>query len=370
MEILTLSIGRNILKEGSRDRHRMALYARHMDAFHIVVLTRREHAYDSVIHEGALHLYPTNSRSRAMMLIDAFRIAYRILKLDKGDPRTITAQDPLELGLLSFLLSKFTRTPYTVQVHGDYFSDAWEEGSIMRRLRRRMIPFVLSHAQKIRVVSERIRNSFLRIGIPENKIQVLPIRPELDVFLKAGEYRKLPSAFTVLTASRLAPEKNILLLVRAFSRLHTKYPDTRLRIVGEGSEYAKIEACIHELGITEAVAILPWTPHVEHEMANAHVFALASLHEAYGLVLIEALATGTPLVTTDVGCVGEVVKDGEHGIVVSVNDEFAFSEALIRMYEQSEVRKRAGIEGRMLGGRLAQVSEDVFAEEWVAHHSV
>jgi glycosyltransferase involved in cell wall biosynthesis len=104
-------------------------------------------------------------------------------------------------------------------------------------------------------------------------------------------------------------------------------------------------------------------------MAHAHVFALASLHEAYGLVLIEALATGTPVVTTNVGCVNEVVKDGDHGIIVPVNDEEAFGKALLRMYEQSEFRVQAGLHGRTLGQVLARESEDTYAEEWVAHHS-
>jgi glycosyltransferase involved in cell wall biosynthesis len=369
MEIVTLSIGRNILKVGSRDRLRMALYARYTDAFHIIVLSRRTHGYHEDVHEGDLHVYPTNSTSRVTMLVDAFRIAYRILKKKKGYPRTITAQDPIELGLLSYFLSMLTKVPYTVQIHGDYYSDAWAEGSITRRLRRRVIPFVLWHAAKVRVVSERIKKSLLRLGVSEETVYVLPIRPELDVFLKAGEHKELPLAFTVLTASRLASEKNIPLLICAFSKLHALYPDTRLRIVGEGDERLRIESCVKDCGLEGAVTMLPWDAHIEHEMANAHVFALASLHEAYGLVLIEALATGTPVVTTDVGCANEVVRDGEHGLVVPVNDEEALAHALIRMYEQGEFRVHAGMHGRLLGQTLSRVSEDTYAKEWVAHHS-
>ena len=370
MEIVTLSIGRNILKSGSRDRLRMALYARHMDAFHIVVLTRRTHGYSEVVHEGNLHLYPTNSRSRLMMLIDAFRSTVGILRNGNTHVRTLTAQDPLELGVLSYLTSKYTKTPYTVQVHGDYYSDAWTEGSITRRLRRRVIPFVLRHAQKVRVVSERIRASLIRIGVPDTKIHVLPIRPELDVFRTAGEHKQLPEAFTVLTASRLAPEKNIPLLIHAFALLHKKYPEVRLRIAGEGEEQSRIETCIKRLRLEDAVTLIPWTHSIAYEMANAHVFALASLHEAYSLVLIEALATGTPVVTTDVGCVGEVVQDGVHGIVVPVGDEVAFGAALTRMYEAPRFRSEAGLNGCALREALARVSEDTYAKEWVSCHSL
>ena len=369
MEIVTLSIGRNILKSGSHDRTRMTLYAKHLNALHIIILSRYEHEYADDIHEGNLHLYPTNSRSRFTMVIDAGRIAYRILKTRTATECTLTAQDPLELGLLSYLLSRSTKVPYTVQVHGDYYSPEWSEGSVIRKMRRRIIPFVLRHASKVRVVSERIRRSLEAIGISDSTMGVLPVRPVLELFLRATRTRPEGSPFVVLTASRFATEKNIPFLIRAFKTLHERHPDTVLRITGSGNERERIEAAITSCGLKKVVTILPWTEHIEIEMANADVFALASLHESYGLVLIEALASGTPVVTTDVGCVGEVIQDGVHGHVIAVNDTEVYEKALIDMYEDVEFRKRAGQAGRKLALRLATQNEEEYAKKWVALHS-
>jgi glycosyltransferase involved in cell wall biosynthesis len=237
-------------------------------------------------------------------------------------------------------------------------------------MRRTVLPFVLRHATRVRVVSERIKQSLLRIDICESKIAVLPIRPELEVFVKASTANTKWEAFTVLTASRFAPEKNIPLLVRAFKRLHDRHTDTRLRIRGDGSELARIEHEVEACRLHDVVMILPWADDIATEMAKAHVFALASLHEAYGLVLIESLASGTPVVTTDVGCVGETVKHELHGLVVPTQDERAFGDALIRMHDDMKLRERAVHAGYTCTHTLLRESEEAYAKQWVALHSV
>jgi glycosyltransferase involved in cell wall biosynthesis len=302
------------------------------------------------------------------MLIDALRIAMKCVHQKPEMPTTVTAQDPLELGMLAYVISRLTRIPYTVQVHGDYMSSYWTENSFMRRARRTVLPFVLRHATVVRVVSERIRRSLLAIGIGDASIVVLPIRPELELFLDARRTHKKWQTFTVLTASRLAPEKNIPLLVRAFKRLHDCHSDVRLRIAGEGIERARIEHEIDVCGLREVVTVLPWVHDIGEEMARANVFALASFHEAYGLVLIEALASGTPVVTTDVGCVGEVVRHEVHGLVVPVGDERTFGEALVRMYEDTNFRNDVTKAGQVCAQGLLGSGEDVYAKQWVATH--
>jgi glycosyltransferase involved in cell wall biosynthesis len=369
MELVTLSTSRNILKPESRDRARMRVYGGHLSQFHIVVLTRRRHGFCEVIHEENVHLYPTNSRNIFLMLIDAFRIARTILKeRSTQDSITVTAQDPLETGLIARVLGRLYKVPYTVQVHGDYYSPYWTEGSLIRYMRRWLIPFVVAEAKKVRVVSSRVAESLVRRGVSRKKIVVLPIRPELDVFLQTTRPQK-SELFTVLTVSRFAREKNIPLIVRAFARVQRAHPEMRLRIVGEGGEHKRIMKEIVSEGIESSVSCEPWTDTIAEYMASADVFVLASLHESYGLVLVEALATGTPVITTDVGCAQSVVKDGEHGIVIPVANEQKMYDALVRMYEDEALRVSAGERGRALGRQLAEVTEEAYAKEWVATHS-
>lgn len=366
MEVLTISLGRNILKQGSREYVRMQGYAKHLEALHVVVLTRREHGYTEVVHEGNLHLYPTNSLSRILMLWDAFFISRKIAKETRREPLVISAQDPLEIGWLCALLSRLRGTRLHVQVHGDYFSGAgWVGSSWTRRLRRRVALFLLRHAPHIRVVSERIKKTLVVCGVPAERMTVLPIRPEIESFLATSREMHTDAPCTFLYVGRLAEEKDIPRILRAFVRVHGAYPATRLRIVGDGEMKNDIVSLISALHVSDAVSLVPWTEDVPNEMVNADIFLLASLHEAYALTLVEAMATGLPIITTDVGCVGEVVVDGVQGIVVYEDGVAPYASAMERMVTDIPLRKSCGRAGKEAARALARVSADQYAQAWV-----
>lgn len=371
MEVLAVSLGRNILNPKSRDRVRMAQYAKHLDAYHIIVLTTRQHGYHYPTHEGALHVYPTNSCSRYTMLIDAFCIGRKIAHEMRSTDRVITAQDPLEIGWLSFVLAKVTGIPLHIQVHGDYFStDAWCGHSWLRRVRRLFALMLLRQTATIRVVSLRIRDSLVERGLSPNTVTVLPIRSELEVFLRTSYvYRTVPP-YTFLFIGRLAPEKNIQRIVRAFALVHTRIPEVRLHIVGRGSEEDIIADMIRSQHLTDVVTLFPWTEDVSRELARTDIFLLASFHEAYALTLVEAMSVGLPLITTDVGCVGEVVQDGVHGIVVREFDDASYARAMERMVTDSEFRIQCGKNGKETAGMLASYTEEEYAKAWVTSLSL
>jgi glycosyltransferase involved in cell wall biosynthesis len=129
----------------------------------------------------------------------------------------------------------------------------------------------------------------------------------------------------VLACGRLTPDKNYPFLVRAFARM--KDTNARLVILGEGAERGRIEAEIVRLGLEGRVSLrgyadpAPW-------YGNASCFAMTSSRETFGLVIVEALAAGLPVVTTASGGPDEIVDHGHYGRVVEQADEAAFAEAL------------------------------------------
>ncbi len=365
MHVLTISLGRNILRRG-REQERMKGYAHHLAEFSIIVLTRKEHGFTDVMHEGNLHIYPTNSRNRFMMLVDAFLIARRIVHAQREMPMVISAQDPLEIGWVSYVVARMTRIHFHVQVHGDYFSsEAWVGRSLLRRVKRFCALVLLRRAPFIRVVSERIKASLVARGIAATKITVLPIRPELEAFLSHTHGVRTTPPYTFLFIGRLAPEKNIARIVRAFALVHKEHPEARLRIVGEGSEKEKLITLVKSLGLHDAVTFLPWTDDVSKEMAQADIFLLASQHEAYALTLVEAMAVGLPLITTDVGCVGEVIQDGVHGIVVREESDAAYAVAMSTLYEDAHLQQVYGKAGKEVACTVATTTPETYAESWV-----
>jgi glycosyltransferase involved in cell wall biosynthesis len=93
---------------------------------------------------------------------------------------------------------------------------------------------------------------------------------------------------------------------------------------------------------------------------------VASEHEAYGLVLIEAMAVGIPIITTDVGCVGEVFKDGEHGVVVRTAGDAGYAAALRTLLADADMRRACGHRAKETAQTLSEtVTSGAYVRTWV-----
>ncbi len=135
----------------------------------------------------------------------------------------------------------------------------------------------------------------------------------------------------VLSVSRLSEEKDIPTLLRAFLQVHGQRPQARLLLAGEGPARSMLQRLVAELGLDEVVALPGRISKPRAWMQAATVFALASQYEGFGNVLIEALASGTPVVSTDCP-VGprEILDGGRFGSLVPVADPAAMARALMQ----------------------------------------
>jgi glycosyltransferase involved in cell wall biosynthesis len=137
----------------------------------------------------------------------------------------------------------------------------------------------------------------------------------------------------ILGVGRLAPSKDFPTLLKAFAHIHRKHP-ARLLILGEGRKRAQLEALASELGIVEDVSFPGFEPNPYAFMARASVFVLSSAWEGLPNALIEALACGCPVVSTN--CPSgpqEILGNGEFGPLVPVGDDRALAEAILHTME-------------------------------------
>jgi glycosyltransferase involved in cell wall biosynthesis len=111
-----------------------------------------------------------------------------------------------------------------------------------------------------------------------------------------------------------------------------------LLIVGSGPERDRLLSLARSLELDECVKILPWARDVASYYKSCDVYVQPSLYEGWGLAVIEALASGAPVVMTDVGCAGEVVRNGETGLVVPPHREQELAEAITRMLADDVLR--------------------------------
>ncbi len=132
----------------------------------------------------------------------------------------------------------------------------------------------------------------------------------------------------IITAGRLAVQKDYPTLIRAFAELRTSR-DVRLLILGEGPQRAELEALIAELGLQGDVAMPGFRPDIANYLRKADIFALTSIWEGFGNVLVQALAARCSIVSTD--CRNgprEILDDGVYGTLTPVGDVSAFARAL------------------------------------------
>lgn len=135
----------------------------------------------------------------------------------------------------------------------------------------------------------------------------------------------------VLGVGRLVDQKDFSTLIRAFAIVRKTRP-ARLVILGDGVEKKKLQSLISELGLEDDVALLGFVENPYAYMSKATVFALSSAWEGFGNVLVEAMAVGTPVVSTN--CESgpeEILDNGKYGELVSVGDREAMAAAILRV---------------------------------------
>ncbi len=130
-------------------------------------------------------------------------------------------------------------------------------------------------------------------------------------------------------ASRLTKEKNIGMAIKAMKGVIKQYPETGLIIVGDGPEKNKLKAESRKLKAN--VVFENWTDDLASFYKTADLFLLTSNYEGYGRTVIEAMVANCPVVMTDVGIAGEIIKDGYSGLVVPVGNAKKLEEAILRM---------------------------------------
>jgi glycosyltransferase involved in cell wall biosynthesis len=204
----------------------------------------------------------------------------------------------------------------------------------------------MQKCQHIIIPSESLRDILVRDYGLNNRYTVIPTGTNLEPFLQAdGKSLRAEKGWKdqmVLTSvGRLAPEKNWDTLLRAFSKVTVEHPDVRLVLIGDGTARQSLEHLADELGITERVTFTGALPFEEipRYLKAADAFTFASVTETQGLVTIEAMAAGLPIVAVDGPGTRDIVEHGKQGLLVE-NDPDALAGGLHQLLSDPGQRKR------------------------------
>lgn len=332
MKVLSISTDRKVFEEGSAVRARLLEYGKLVEELHVVVFAKRSSGFLAESFPPNIFLYPTNSPGRFFHIPFAIMRALK-MKRQGVSVDVVTTQDPFEAGVAGCIIARIFKARLHVQIHTDMMSPYFKRESVLNRARVFVAKILLPYADAVRVVSSRIKKSisnFMRSGVP---ITVLPIFVDVARAMetKASEKKFPQFEKTLLIASRLSREKNIGTAIGALQIVLKKYPATGLVIVGEGPELKNLKSLVKERSLEPQVVFEGWHDNLFPYFRSADLFLLPSLYEGYGMTVVEALSQECPVIMTDVGCAGDIVKDGQNGLVVPVGDTKALAGAIERV---------------------------------------
>ena len=292
-----------------------------------------------------------------------------------------------------FSSPQFIPCRYVVTVHDllDHFYPPPGESATRRTLRFYFTRRVLRRAERVFAVSNATRNDIGRLfHLPLGKVEVIynaiderfrrGHASEADCRLIAGRYQ-VNYPF-LLYAGNIRPHKNVIRIIEAFSALKTelgkegRVPDLKLIIIGdELSKHPDLRRAVVRSGVTNDVRFLGFVPIDELRIFydTAKVFVFPSLYEGFGLPPLEAMAHGTPVVTSNVSSLPEVV--GNAAVLVNPENVFDIMHAVHRVLLDQPLRerlKRAGYEQSLSYSwessvaRIRQVYEEAAQQSVVA----
>jgi glycosyltransferase involved in cell wall biosynthesis len=353
MKILFISNDPQIFNTESAVRERMRTYAAALGELHI--LSRGPlGAQEST--DGSLFLHPVHG-PKLLTLLSLPAIAHALIVREEIE--IVSAQDPFEYGWVALKALKGTSAKLHLQIHTDFLSPWFVRAGVFRsmhirapflnRVRIHIARRVLPHADGIRVVSKRIQDSLVATfgtSIPEST--VIPV----SVGATVPDAVPLPPhgfSFAFMCSGRLEPEKRVQDILMAFGKIAHSYPSVGLVVVGEGSQRAPLEKLSKKLGLANRVLFMgEQGKNAWGLMRSAHCFIQASAYEGYGRTLVEAALAKIPIITTDVGIVGEVFRGyeqvlatppGDHQLrhSLAMNAEQAVREHLMRYVDQPKL---------------------------------
>jgi glycosyltransferase involved in cell wall biosynthesis len=236
--------------------------------------------------------------------------------------------------------------PFVVTEHSSEFT----LGNIRPRLKRYLVDRVRT-ASRCFAVSVDLSERLSRL-MPTGATPFWEVMPNLvaSSLAPAPPASGSDGAFTLLNVAGMHPNKGQHHLLRAFAFAIRLQPEMRLRIVGGGPEAKALERLTRDLGISEHVTFLGMCSRerVAQEMALCNTFVLSSSYETFGVVVVEALMNGRPVVATRCGGPEDIIVPGEDGLLVEKDNPKALAAAMLELRAQRDRFDAAAIRQRCI----------------------
>jgi glycosyltransferase involved in cell wall biosynthesis len=332
---------------------------------HATVLTRRYPGLPAfeIVDETPVYRLPAPGLKPVAALSYITSSILRLLRIRPDVIHTYDLQSPTSAAILA---SGLLHTPVVAKVlsggsKGDIDRIRHSRGGEMR------LHALARLVNKFIVISEEIAAELDAIGGVRTKYAFIPNGVDLERYSPALPEQKkkmrasldlpLESRIGIFVA-RLIPEKRPQHLLDIWASVRAQFPDTLLMLIGSGPEAENLQAMQ-----VEGVRFTGQVENVQSYFQAADFFVLPSAREGLSNALLEAQASGIPVIATSIGAAPELIEDGISGLLVDVDDVKALREAVLRLLGDEELRTRLSVNGRKRV--LAQYSLQSTADQLV-----
>ncbi len=277
---------------------------------------------------------------------------FRIKKCIEKNNIDIIHSHSIISNIYAFLIRFFCQhVRHIIHVHANLSLELSSSAKnyVKREFLLRANKIALNRCDKIISNSVQTKNFLKNIGINSRKIRV--VYNGIDREMIKARASEIPDKNVALkgtivgTVGRLMPIKNYSFFLHVAKEVLNDDHKIEFLIIGNGIERNKLENLASSLGILENVIFAGWVENPYPLIAKMDIFVLTSLWEGLGIVLMEAMALGKPVIATKVGGIPEVVEDGKSGILIPPDDVESFSKAISTLLKKPEMREKMGERG-------------------------
>ena len=291
---------------------------------------------------------------REIFFRDDLKALVNLIRMIRREQPDIVHTHTAKAGFVGRLAAKLTGVPVIIHTfHGHVFHSYF--GYLRTKFFLWLERLLAKFTDVIITVGEQQRREIIgyKIAEPEKVISV-PLGLDLKPFVRAGANPELllgelgleSGTQLVGIVARLVPIKNHLCFLRAAQIVAEKTDNVRFLIIGDGELRNHLEKKTRKLGLESRVIFMGFQHNLTKIYSGLDVVTLSSFNEGLPVALIEAMAAGKPVVSTDVGGVRDLILDGDNGLLVPSNDHRALAKAILYLLAKPSRRTMMGEAGR------------------------
>jgi glycosyltransferase involved in cell wall biosynthesis len=299
-----------------------------------------------IIRVGPEHKYSNQGGflSRVFFVAYAIREGLKHKETDIVDGQNFTTYYP------AYMVAKKLRKPCVITYHETWIGEWVKNKGLITGLPYEFYEKMLLKLKVNRIISVSgfTKKKLAERGIPTENISVIHNGINLDDFDFRCKKERMPS---ICYIGRLVETKKADVFIRAISILKKDFPKIRCSIIGRGNEKEKLEKLAESLNLKDNVSFLGFikdTKEVRRILKSHALFCLPSVVEGFGIVLLEAMASGVPYVCSDIDVFKEITENGKGGLIFKRNNEKNLAEKIKVLLKSKKTYNKKRREGKKL----------------------